>query len=154
MAGVNKAILIGNLGKDPQLDYTTSGVARCRFSIATSEQYTDKDGQKQERTEWHNIVIWNKLAEIAGEYLKKGRQVYVEGRIRTRQYQDQNGQTRYITEIVANAMQMLGGGQRGVEEAPPPEEPETLPRRQPQVRAQSADLSQEAPAGEDDDLPF
>ena len=126
MAGVNKVILIGNLGKDPQLDYTSQGTARCRFSIATSDQYTDRDGQRQERTEWHNVVLWSKLAEIAGEYLKKGRTVYIEGRIQTRQWQDDSGQTRYITEIVGNQMQMLGGGRsggRGYDDAPPPDDP-------------------------------
>lgn len=109
MAGVNKAILVGNLGADPQLDYTKSGTARCRFNIATSEQFTDRDGQRQERTEWHKIVLWGRLAEVAGEYLRKGRQVYIEGRIQTRQYEDSEGQQKWITEIVGNEMQMLGG---------------------------------------------
>lgn len=158
MAGVNKVILIGNLGKDPQLDYTPSGVARCRFSIATSEQYNDREGQRQERTEWHNIVFWNKLAEIAGEYLKKGRQVYVEGSIRTRQYQDQSGQTRYITEIIGRQMQMLGGpaGQRDTEGAPPPEAPESTgaPSRKQAGAREQPEAEQTAPAEEEDDLPF
>ena len=170
MAGVNKAILIGNLGKDPQLDYTSQGAARCRFSIATSEQYTDRDGQRQERTEWHNIVIWRKLAEIAGEYLKKGRTVYIEGRIQTRQWQDDSGQTRYITEIVANQMQMLGGGgggNRGYGDAPPPEEPsgDTSGGQKQSSGSQSGQSGQGGQGGrsgsvqpgfadEDDDLPF
>ena len=109
MAGVNKVILVGNLGRDPQLDYTKSGMARCRFSLATTEQYNDRDGQRQEKTEWHNVVLWGRLAEIANEYLKKGRQVYIEGQIRTRQYEDQEGQQKWITEIIGREMQMLGG---------------------------------------------
>jgi single-strand DNA-binding protein len=135
-------------------------VARCRFPIATSDRYTDRDGQRQERTDWHNIVLWNKLAEIAGEYLKKGRQVFIEGSIRTRQYQDKSGETRYITEIVGRQMQMLGGpgGQRGVEETPPPEEPESTgisSRKEPSPRpAAEPEAAQETPPGDEDDLPF
>mgnify|MGYP003962185393 FL=1 len=127
MAGVNKVILVGNLGRDPQLDYTPSGTARCRFSIATTEQYNDRDGQRQEKTEWHNIVLWARLAEIAGEYLKKGRQVYIEGQIRSRQYEDKDGQQRWITEIVGREMQMIGGshGGGGGSDPPPPDEPDT-----------------------------
>ena len=126
MAGVNKAIIVGNLGRDPQLDYTQSGTARCRFSVATTEQYNDRDGQRQEKTEWHNIVLWGRLGEIAGEYLKKGRQVYIEGRISSRQYEDKDGQNRWITEIVGREMQMIGGrgGGGGQDGAPPPDEPD------------------------------
>ncbi len=108
--GINKVILVGNCGKDPETRYTPSGSAVTNISIATSEQWTDKQsGQKQERTEWHNVVFFNRLAEIAGEYLRKGSQIYVEGSLRTRKWQDKNGQDRYTTEIVANEMQMLGG---------------------------------------------
>lgn len=108
--GVNKVILVGNCGRDPETRYTPSGSAVTNISIATSEQWTDKQsGQKQERTEWHNVVFFNRLAEIAGEYLRKGSQIYVEGSLRTRKWQDKNGQDRYTTEIVANEMQMLGG---------------------------------------------
>lgn len=108
--GINKVILVGNCGKDPDTRYTPSGSAVTNISIATSEQWTDKQsGQKQERTEWHNVVFYNRLAEIAGEYLRKGSQVYVEGSLRTRKWQDKNGNDRYTTEIIANEMQMLGG---------------------------------------------
>ena len=108
MAGVNKAILVGRLGKDPEIKYTPSGTAIANFTMATSENYKDKDGQKQERTEWHRIVAFGKLAEICGEYLAKGKQVYVEGRIQTRSWDDKDGNKKYMTEIVANTMQMLG----------------------------------------------
>jgi single-strand DNA-binding protein len=112
--GINKVILIGNLGKDPEVRYMPSGSAVTNATLATSETWKDKQsGEKQERTEWHNVVFFNRLAEIAGEYLKKGSKVYVEGSLRTRKWQDKNGQDRYTTEIVANEMQMLdsrGGG--------------------------------------------
>jgi len=112
--GINKVILIGNLGKDPEVRYMPSGSAVTNVTVATSESWKDKQsGEKQERTEWHNVVFFNRLAEIAGEYLKKGSKVYVEGSLRTRKWQDKNGQDRYTTEIVANEMQMLdsrGGG--------------------------------------------
>lgn len=111
MASLNKAILIGNLGKDPEQRFMPNGDAVCNFSIATKESYKDKNGDKQEKTEWHNITIYGKLAEIAGQYLKKGSSVYIEGRIQTRKWQDKNGQDRYTTEIIASAMQMLGGKQ-------------------------------------------
>ena len=108
--GVNKVILIGNLGADPETRYTTNGGAITTIRLATSESWTDKAGQKQERTEWHRVKFFGKLAEIAGEYLKKGRQVYVEGAIRTDKYTGQDGVEKFSTEIVANEMQMLGGG--------------------------------------------
>lgn len=108
--GINKAIIVGNLGKDPETRYTAGGAAITRFSVATSEQWTDKQsGEKQERTEWHRIVMFGRLAEVAGEYLTKGRQVYIEGQIRTSKWQDKEGKDRYTTEIVASEMQMLGG---------------------------------------------
>lgn len=108
--GVNKVILVGNLGKDPETRYMPNGKAVTNFSIATSESWTDKQsGDKQERTEWHNIVTFEKLAEIAAEYLRKGSQVYIEGSLRTRKWQDKQGADRYSTEIVAREMQMLGG---------------------------------------------
>jgi single-strand DNA-binding protein len=108
---LNKAMLIGNLGKDPELRYTTSGVAVASFSLATSSSWKDQDGNVQEKTEWHNIVAWSKLAEICGEWLKKGAKVYIEGRIQNRSYDDKNtGQKRYISEVVAENMIMLGGG--------------------------------------------
>lgn len=106
--GVNKAILIGNLGADPEVRYTASGTAVANFRIATSETWNDKQGQKQERTEWHRIVAWGRTAELAGEYLAKGRQVYIEGRIQTRQWDDREGNKRYTTEIVTQSMKFLG----------------------------------------------
>ena len=110
MAGVNKVILVGNLGKDPETRYMPSGKPVTSFSIATSESWTDRQsGDKQERTEWHNIVLFDKLAEIAAEYLRKGSQVYIEGSLRTRKWQDKEGKDRYTTEIVGRDMQMLGG---------------------------------------------
>ena len=108
--GLNKVTLIGNLGKDPELKYTNSGVAVATFSLATSDSWKDQEGNMQERTEWHNIVAWRKLAEICGQYLKKGSQVYIEGKIQTRNYLDKEGVKKYITEIVADQLLMLGGG--------------------------------------------
>ena len=108
MSGLNKVCLIGQLGGDPELRHTANGTAVANFSIATTQRFTDKSGEKQERTEWHRIVTWSKLAEICGEYLKKGKQVYIEGRLQTRSWEDQHGIKRDTTEIVANQMQMLG----------------------------------------------
>lgn len=108
---VNKVILVGRLGKDPEVRFTNTGSAVANFSLATSEQWTDKEGKRQERTEWHNIVVWGKQAEHCGQYLSKGREVYVEGSIRTSSYDDKNtGQKRYKTEIVAQNVRFLGGG--------------------------------------------
>src|SRR2546426_7347992 len=124
MASVNKVILVGNLGRDPETRYTTSGEAVTNVSIATTDTWKDKNGEMQEKTEWHRIAFFGKLAEIAGEYLKKGSQVYVEGRLQTRKWQDKDGQDKYMTEIVANQMQMLGsrqgmgGGAAAEREAP------------------------------------
>jgi single-strand DNA-binding protein len=109
MASVNKVIIVGNLGKDPETRYMPSGDAMTNITVATTDTWKDKQGEKQERTEWHRVVFFGKLAEIAGEYLKKGRAVYVEGALRTRKWQGQDGQDRYTTEIVASEMQMLGG---------------------------------------------
>lgn len=109
MAGINKVILIGNLGSDPEVRYTPSGVAVAQFNIATSEEWKDKDsGEKKERTEWHRIIAWRRLGEICGEYLSKGQQVYVEGRIQTNAWEDKEGNKRYTTEIIANTVQFLG----------------------------------------------
>jgi len=110
MASVNKVILLGNLGRDPETRYTTGGDAVCNLNIATSEQWKDKNGEKQERTEWHRVVLFGRQAEIAGEYLKKGRSVYVEGRLQTRKYTDKDGVEKYSTEIVGDRMQLLGSG--------------------------------------------
>lgn len=109
MASVNKVILVGNLGRDPEMRYMPSGDALASFSIATTDTWKDKSGQKQERTEWHRISMFGKLAEIAGEYLKKGSSVYIEGRLQTRKWQDKEGNERQTTEVVADRMQMLGG---------------------------------------------
>jgi single-strand DNA-binding protein len=108
MASVNKVILVGNLGRDPEVRYMPDGGAVTNISVATTDVWKDKGGEKQERTEWHRVVFFAKLAEIAGEYLKKGSQVYIEGRLQTRKWQDKEGQDRYTTEIVAERMQMLG----------------------------------------------
>lgn len=110
--GVNKVILIGRLGTDPEMKYTNTGTPVCNLNIATSETWLDKDGQKKDRTEWHRIVVWSKLAQVCGEYLKKGRQVYVEGRLQTRSWQDKSGNKRYTTEIIANSVQFLGSQDR------------------------------------------
>ncbi|HUW25768.1 MAG TPA: single-stranded DNA-binding protein [Gallionella sp.] len=113
MASVNKAILIGNLGKDPEVRYMPSGEAIANITLATTDTWKDKSGEKQEKTEWHRVSFFGRLAEIVGEYLKKGSPVYVEGRIQTRKWQDKEGQDRYTTEIVADRMQMLGGKSSG-----------------------------------------
>lgn len=109
MAGVNKVIIVGNLGKDPELRHTPQGMAVASFSVATSESWNSKDGQKQSRTEWHRIVAWGKLGELCSKYLAKGRQAYIEGRMQTRNWEDKEGQKRYTTEIIATTVQFLGG---------------------------------------------
>lgn len=128
--GVNKVILLGRLGADPDMRYTPSGQGVCELRLATNESWTDKNGQRQERTEWHRIVIWGKRAEICSKYLSKGREVYIEGRIQTRNYDDKDGNKRYITEIIASDVQFIGGGGRdggaggaargGRDDGPPP----------------------------------
>jgi len=124
MAGVNKVILIGHLGADPEVRSLESGVKVATFNLATSETYKDKSGERKTNTEWHRIVVWRGLAEVAGNYLKKGSQVYIEGRLRTRSYEDQDGKTRYVTEIEARELTMLGkrDGEGGI---PTPETPPT-----------------------------
>lgn len=112
MASLNKVMLIGNLGKDPEVRYTTSGQAVASFSLATSEKFKNKNGETEERTEWHRVVLWGRLAEIAGEYLSKGKTVYIEGRLQTRKWTDRDGNERYTTEIVADRMLMLGNRQK------------------------------------------
>ena len=150
--GVNKAILVGNLGNDPDMRYTAGGAAVANISIATAESWKDKNtGEQQERTEWHRVVAFGRLAEIMGEYLRKGSQVYVEGRIQTRKWQDKEGQDRYTTEIVANELQMLGGksgGSANYDSAP--QQQNNAP--EPQATAPAASP---APADDfDDDIPF
>lgn len=113
MASVNKAIIVGNLGRDPEVRYTQSGQAMARFTVATTDTWTDRDNARQERTEWHNIVVWGKQAETCGQYLSKGRQVYIEGRIQTRKFEDREGKERYFTEINAQQVTFLGGRDGG-----------------------------------------
>jgi single-strand DNA-binding protein len=122
MAGVNKVILVGNLGADPEVRYTAGGTAVAKFRIATTERFTDKDGNRQERTEWHRVVAWRKLAEICGQYLSKGKQVYIEGKIRNDTW-EKDGVKQFSYEIVADTMQMLGGPSSRVQESEPPFEP-------------------------------
>ena len=158
--GINKVILIGNLGRDPEVRYTPSGAAVANITIATSESWKDKStGEQQERTEWHRVVFFQRLAEIVGEYLKKGSKVYVEGRLQTRKWQDQSGNDRYTTEIVANEMQMLdsrGGGGGGSGFADDPGFDESAPEVSGSKKEENE--SKEAPAGAyddfDDDIPF
>lgn len=111
---VNKVILVGRLGSDPEVRYTQGGSAVANFNVATNEVWTDKSGQKQERTEWHRVVVWGKQAELAKQYLTKGRQVYLEGKLQTRQWQDKEGQTKYTTEVQVQTIQFLGGGNASV----------------------------------------
>jgi len=122
--GINKVILVGNLGNDPDIRYTAGGAAVANISVATTDSWKDKEtGEQQDRTEWHRVVFFARLAEVVGEYLRKGSQVYIEGRLQTRKWQDKSGNDRYSTEIVANEMQMLGGrggGGQSNEQAPPP----------------------------------
>ena len=128
---LNKVFLIGNLGKDPELRYTSSGAAVATFSIATSEEWKDADGNKQERTQWHQIVAWKKLAEICGEYLKKGSKIHVEGKIQYRTYDDKNGVKRYVTEIVMDGLIMLDGRAAGAahsQEAEPEKREDVVPK--------------------------
>jgi len=158
MASVNKVILVGNLGRDPETRYSPDGAAITNVSVATTSQWKDKNtGEKREETEWHRVAFFGRLAEIAGEYLKKGSQVYVEGKLRTRKWQDKDGQDRYTTEIVADAMQMLGS--RGGAGAPVPED-EPRAARSAAGKPGPAKSSKE-PAGAgggvadmDDDIPF
>jgi single-strand DNA-binding protein len=167
--GVNKVILVGNLGQDPETRYLPSGGAVTNVTLATSETWKDKtSGQQQERTEWHRVVFFNRLGEIAGEYLRKGSKVYVEGSLRTRKWQGQDGQDRYTTEIVASEMQMLdsrgagsgdsfGGGQQYQQKAPQQNAPQQQQRPQQAPAAQPQAAPQPAPGGFDDfddDIPF
>ncbi|APG27750.1 single-stranded DNA-binding protein [Syntrophotalea acetylenivorans] len=147
---VNKVILVGNLGKDPELRYTASGTAVCNFSIATTESYKDRDGNRQEKTEWHNIVVWRQLAEICGKYLAKGKQIYIEGKLQTRKWEDRDGNPRYTTEIVADQMQMLGRAGDD-NSAGPRREPRQEPSMNQSPPQNNYDNVQFNP---DDDIPF
>ena len=157
--GINKVILVGNLGADPELRYTGSGTAVCNFNVATNESYKDRDGNMVEKTEWHRVVAWDRLAEICSEYLKKGRQVYIEGSLQTRQWEDQDGNTKYTTEIKAREMQMLGGpGEGGGGGGDYDQSPR--PQRQPRPQQQQRQAKPASNGGDDysfepdDDLPF
>jgi single-strand DNA-binding protein len=142
MKGINKAIVVGNLGQDPEIRYTANGKAVANISIATSESWKDKSsGEQQEKTEWHKIVAWGRLAEIIGEYLKKGSQVYIEGKLQTRKWQDDGGIDRYTTEIVAHEMQMLGSRQDGQQQGS-------------RTQGNTPSAAPPAPDDFDDDIPF
>jgi single-strand DNA-binding protein len=148
MAGLNKVILIGNLGRDPELRYTPNGSPVAEFSLATSEKWKDKEGNPQERTEWHNVVAWGRQAEICGEYLHKGRQVYVEGRIQTRSWDDKDGNKRYKTEVVARQVLMLGA--RGEGQGPGAK----ADKAEPQKSSPPDTVSEPDPDYSDEDIPF
>ena len=155
--GINKAIIVGTLGQDPDVKYTASGSAVVNVSVATNESWKDKQtGEQVEKTEWHRIVMFNKLAEIAAQYLKKGSQVYFEGKIQTRKWQDQSGNDRYSTEIVANDMQMLGGRSQGAGNSVPFEPSAQQPRQQQQQKpAVPMNTPDTAPIDDGfDDIPF
>ncbi len=141
-SSVNKVILVGRLGRDPEVKFTQGGVALARFSMATDESWKDQNGERQQRTEWHNIIAWRRLAEICGQYLMKGKLVYIEGRLQTRSWEDREGNKRYTTEIQADNMVMLGGkgeeGQAPAASAPPP----------------SPAAARSEPETGDDDIPF
>lgn len=144
MASVNKVILVGTLGRDPEMRYSTDGSAIANISLATSDKWKDKNtGEKKDRTEWHRVVFFGKVAEIVGEYLKKGSQTYIEGSLRTRKWQDKQGQERYTTEIIADKMQMLGS---------PRERNEDAPRREPAASSTGAASGKFEEM--DDDIPF
>jgi len=165
MASVNKVIIVGNLGRDPEIRYSADGKAVCNVSLATTSAWKDKaTGEKRDEVEWHRVVFYNRLAEIAGEYLKKGRSVYIEGRLKTRKWQDKDtGQDRYATEIVADQMQMLGGREGGDQQEQPQQQ-----RSRPQSNDGGADAYRDAQQGTrrppaqqaasladmDDDIPF
>ena len=142
MASLNKVMLIGNLGKDPEIRYTASGTAVASFSLATSDRIKSKTGEWEEKTEWHNITLWGRQAEVAGEYLAKGKTVYIEGRLQTRKWQDRDGRDRYTTEVIGDKMQMLSGKGEGGS-------------RQNTTRPESQEPAYEEPAfNPDDDIPF
>ena len=140
---VNKVILIGGLGKDPELKYTPNGAAVCTFSLATNEQWTDKNGEKKEETQWHNIVVWGKQAESCNQYLSKGKKAYIEGKIVNRSYDDKDGNKRYISEVKATTVQFLGGGDKS----------QTTPKKVDDKPQQEYKVESD-PAFQSDDIPF
>lgn len=157
MASVNKVILVGNLGRDPEVRYMPSGDAMANLNLATTDTWKDKGGEKQEKTEWHRVVMFGKTAEIAGEYLKKGSQVYVEGRLQTRKWTDKEGQERYTTEIVADRMQMLGSRSGGSDRMAPPDD-EAAARSAAPAKKTAAPAAAKGKGGNfddlEDDIPF
>jgi single-strand DNA-binding protein len=149
MSSLNKVMLIGRLGKDPEIRYTSDGSAVAHFSLATSETFLDKSGTRQERTEWHNIVAWTKLADLSKRYLAKGRQVYIEGRIRTREWDDKDGNKRRTTEIIASQMVLLGSRPEGMEAGAGAPPQRTAPAAEPYPQSGGSDVEIT-----DDDIPF
>ena len=158
MAGINKVILIGNLGKDPELRFTPGGQAVVNFTLATKRSWMDKEGQRQEKTEWHRIVVWGKLAELCSNYLSKGRQAYLEGELQTREWQDKDGNKRYTTEIVANQVQFLGSRTDGATSAPSAVKTGMTPSDVAGVATNNSGFEPSnfdyGPAPSDDDVPF
>lgn len=153
MPSVNKVILIGNLGRDPEVRYTPSGSAVCSLRLATTRNWKNREsGERQEETEWHSVVLYERQAEIAGEYLKKGRPVYIEGRLKTRKWQDKDGNDRYTTEIVADTMQLLGGTEGGDTGGGGGNRPSPAPRAP--AQRPSSGASRQALDDMDDDIPF
>lgn len=157
MASVNKVILVGNLGKDPDVRYTPGGAAVANFSLATNERWKGKDGNFEERTEWHNIVVWGKLAELCKEYLAKGRSVYVEGRLQTRSWDDKEGKKRYTTEVVAQTLQFLdrrGGADAGSGAGSDVGARQAMPGQSNESSAPTSNSDGPPPFDESDDVPF
>ncbi len=148
MSGVNKVILVGNLGADPTMRYTPSGTAVANFNVATTERFTNRNGERDSRTEWHRVVAWGRLAEICNQYLKKGKQIYIEGRLQTRNWEDQSGNKRYTTEVIANNMVMLGRAGEAEDMPPqdfPPDDFQDMP---------NGDAAPQSSGKDEDDLPF
>lgn len=147
MSSLNKILLIGNLGRDPEIRYTPEGTPVANFSIATSENWTDKSGTRQEHTEWHNIVAWNRLADLCQKYLTKGRQVYIEGRVRTREWNDRDGNKRRTTEVIATQMVLLGSRSQGTDAGIQPMETATRATSEKEDNFMDSDIT-------DNDIPF
>ncbi|MBN6740871.1 single-stranded DNA-binding protein [Acidithiobacillus sp. MC6.1] len=163
MSGVNKVIVMGHLGQDPEVRHLQNGDAVATLSIATSEQFKDKEGNKQERTEWHRVVLWRRQAEVASEYLRKGSMAYIEGKLQTRKWTDKDGMDRYTTEIVGDRLQLVGGkpnggnsGQHENAEHAPQQQARPAPQQQsrPAPQQQSRQAPQQAPNYDEDDIPF
>ena len=152
--GLNKVLLMGNLGRDPEVRFTAGGTAVANFSIATNESWKDKNGQQQEKTEWHRIVVWGKLAELCGEYLKKGRQAFIEGRLQTREWTDKEGKKQYSTEIVANNVQFIGGRPDGAGPSAGAPSAANTQSAQPNYGPPPGDDQAPPPGGGPDDIPF